>query len=190
MYAEFLHTKAIILQSETSIFNIYYMAIKKKNFHRQETLARKNAIQSLEFLISFGLKQMDAENTFRESADVELKEIIELDLCRDLLGIQKLIDSIRLRFNENVIEGKGDLCDSCVCVALGISRVNDIHSIIFEYNRWKKLLEQKFVSIYYPNEIRNSIVAWAGENGYITSTYLGQPIIKFNKLFLSIKRTY
>ena len=166
------------------------MATKKKNFHRQETLVRKSAKQSLEFLTSFGLKQMDAEDTFRESADVELKEIIELDLYRDLLEIHKLIDSIRIHFNENAIEGKGDLCNSCVCIALGISRVNDVHSIIIDHNRWGKLLEQKFVSIYYPNEIRNSIVAWAGENGYITSTHLGQPIIKFSKLFLSIKRIY
>lgn len=164
------------------------MATKKKNFHRQETLARKSAIQSIEFLTSFGLKQMDAEDTFRESADAELKEIIELDLYRDLLEIHKLIDSIRIHFNENVIEGKGDLCNSCVCMALGISRVSDVNSIIIDRDRWGKLLDQKFVSIYYPNEIRNSIVDWAGENGYKTSTHLGQPIIKFSKLFLSIKR--
>ncbi len=164
------------------------MATKKKDLHRQETLARKSAILSLEFLTSFGLKQISAENTFYEYAYVELKDIIELDLCRDLLEIKKLIDSIKQYLNANVLVGKGDLCNSSVCIALGISRVEDIHSINIHQNTWRELLNQKFISIYYSNEIRNKVVAWARENGYITSTHLGQPIIKFSKLFLSIKR--
>ena len=61
------------------------MATKKKDLHRKEALARKRAIQSLEFLTSFGLKQIDAEHTFHKYAVAELKEIIELDLCKDLL---------------------------------------------------------------------------------------------------------
>ena len=53
---------------------------------------------------------------------------------------------------------------------------------------WKELLKQKLIPIYYPEEIRNKVIAWANENGYTTSTYLGQPIIKFSNLFLLIKR--
>ncbi|WP_159436233.1 hypothetical protein [Bacteroides togonis] len=53
------------------------MATKKKDLHRKEALARKRAIQSLEFLTSFGLKQIDAEHTFHKYAVAELKEIIE-----------------------------------------------------------------------------------------------------------------
>lgn len=54
---------------------------------------------------------------------------------------------------------------------------------------WKGLLNKKLIPLYYPEKIRNKVIAWAHENGYTTSTYLGQPIIKFNKLFLLIKRT-
>lgn len=165
------------------------MATKKKNTHKQEALARKNALQSLEFLISFGLKQIDVESIFQEQIDAELKEIIELDLYKDLLEIKKLVDAIKLHFSANVMNDKGDLCSSCVCIALEISRVEEIHSIKINPNMWKGLLNKKLIPIYYPEEIRNKVIAWAHENGYATSTYLGQPIIKFNKLFLLIKRT-
>ena len=66
------------------------MAKKRKDFHKQETLARKSTLLSLEFLISFGLKQIGVESTFHEYVDAELKDIIELDLCKDLLEIKKL----------------------------------------------------------------------------------------------------
>lgn len=165
------------------------MATKKKNTHKQEALARKNALQSLEFLISFGIKQIGVESTFHKQTDAELKEIIELDLYKDLLEIKKLVDAIKLHFSANVMKDKGDLCCSCVCIALGISRVEDIHSIKINPNMWKGLLNKKLIPLYYPEKIRNKVIAWAHENGYTTSTYLGQPIIKFNKLFLLIKRT-
>lgn len=167
------------------------MVTKKKGLYRQETIARKMAIQSLEFLISFGLKQMDAENTFHKyAADAELKEIIELDLCKDLLEIKKLVDGIKQHFDMNIIDDKGELCDSSVCIALGISRVGNIHNVNIHQNVWRNLLNKKIISIYYPDEIRNKAVGWARENGYITSTYLGQPIIKLSRLFLSIKRSF
>lgn len=155
------------------------MATKKKNAHKQETLARKNVLQSLEFLISFGLKQIGVESTFHEQIDAELKEIIELDLYKDLLKIKKLVDAIKLHFSANIIKDKGDLCRSSVCIALGISRVEDIRGIKINPNIWKGLLNKKLIPMYYPEEIRNKVIAWAHENGYATSTYLGQPIIKF-----------
>ena len=164
------------------------MAKKRKDFHKQEILARKSTLQSLEFLISFGLKQIGVESTFHEHVDAELKDIIELDLCKDLLEIKKLVDAIRLHFAANAIKDKGDFCNSYVCIALGISHVEDIHNIKTDSNIWKELLKQKLIPIYYPEEIRNKVIAWANENGYTTSTYLGQPIIKFSKLFLLIKR--
>ncbi len=171
-----------------SIYNI--MATKKKDLHRKEVLARKRAIQSLEFLTSFGLKRIDAEHTFHKYADAELKEIIELDLCKDLLEIKKLVDGIKQHFDMNITENRGDLCNSPVCIALGISRVEDIHNVNIHQNMWRDLLNKKIISIYYQDEIRNKAVGWARENGYITSTHLGQPIIKLSRLFLSIKRSF
>lgn len=110
------------------------------------------------------------------------------NLCKDLLEIKKLVDAIKLHFTVNTIKDKGDFCNSYVCIALGISHVEDIHNIKTDPNMWKELLKQKLIPIYYPEEIRNKVIAWANENGYTTSTYLGQPIIKFSKLFLLIKR--
>ena len=75
-----------------------------------------------------------------------------------------------------------------MCIELGISHVEDIHNIKTDPNMWKELLKQKLIPIYYPEEIRNKVIVWADENGYTTSTYLGQPIIKFSNLFLLIKR--
>lgn len=164
------------------------MAKKRKDFHKQETLARKSTLQSLEFLISFGLKQINLENTFHEHVDAELKEIIELDLYKDLLDIKKLVDAIKLHFTADTIKDKGNLCNSYVCIALGLSHIENPHNIKTAPNMWRELLKQKLITIYYPKEIRNKVVVWAKDNGYTTSTYLGQPIIKFSKFFLSIKQ--
>lgn len=98
------------------------------------------------------------------------------NLYKDLLEIKKLVDGIKLHFAVNVIKDKGNLCNSYVCIALGISHVEDIHNIKTGPNMWRELL------------IRNKVIVWANENGYATSTYLGQPIIKFSKLSLLIKR--
>lgn len=98
------------------------------------------------------------------------------NLCKDLLEIKKLVDAIKLHFAANAIKDKGDLCNSYMCIALGISHVEEIHNIKTVPNMWRELL------------IRNQVIVWANENGYATSTYLGQPIIKFSKLFLLIKR--
>lgn len=49
-------------------------------------------------------------------------------------------------------------------------------------------LIKKILIIFYPDEKRNAVVEWAKMNGYNTSTYLGQPIVKFTKLYIRIER--
>lgn len=166
------------------------MATKKnKEIKRQEVIEKKNAIQSIEFLTSFGLKQMGAEDSIYASAQAELKEIIQLEIYKDILDIKKLVDGVKQHLNAKVSLGNGELNDSYVCLALGISCIDDSHNQSFPSKTWEERLKQKILSIYYPDAIRNDVVAWAKENGFNTSIYLGQPVIKLSKIFLLIKRT-
>lgn len=162
---------------------------KNKEIKRQETLGKKNAIQSIEFLTSFGLKQMGAEDALYASAQAELKEIIQLEIYKDILDIKKLVDGVKQHLNAKVSQGNEELNDSYVCFALGISCIDDSNNQSFPSRTWEERLKQKTLSIYYPNALRNKVVTWAKENGFNTSIYLGQPIIKLSKIFLLIKRT-
>jgi len=166
------------------------MATKKnKEIKRKEAIGKKNAIQSIEFLTSFGLKQMGAEDSIYTSAKAELKEVIQLEIYNDILDIKKLTDSVRQHLNAKVCSKKGELNDSYVCLALGISCFDDSHIRSFPSKTWEERLKQKVLTIYYPDDVRNKVVALAKENGFNTSIYLGQPIIKFSKIFLLLKRT-
>lgn len=166
------------------------MATKKnKEIKRQESLGKKNAIQSIEFLTSFGLKQMGAEDSIYASAKAELKEIIQLEIYNDILDIKKLTDGVKQHLNAKVCSKKGELNDSYVCLALGISCIDEIHNQSLPSRTWEERLKQKILSIYYSDDVRNKVVALAKENGFNTSLYFGQPVIKFSKIFLLIKRT-
>ena len=53
---------------------------------------------------------------------------------------------------------------------------------------WESLINQKILNIYYAENIRNQVVEWAKSNGFTTSTYLGNPIVKFNKIHIILRR--
>ena len=112
---------------------------------------------------------------------------MDLNLFEDLLMIKKFVDDVKSAFNIKPVAERGDFCNSCVAFALGIGGMN----VITELNMpadWKRLAEKKILSIYYPNDVRNSIVDYAKQNGYNVSTYLGKPMIKFSKLFVLLDR--
>lgn len=164
------------------------MVKKKRNTHKQEVLARKSKMQSLEFQTSFGLRQMGAEEIFYVYAKTELEYIAKLGLTDDILNIKKLIDGVCNSLDTTVTACRGDLINSCVCIALGISRIGEIRNLTIPQKTWAELINQKLISVYFPDDKRNKVVAWAKEHGFNTSTYLGQPIIKFDKISLLIKR--
>ena len=115
------------------------MATKKnKEIKRQESLGKKNAIQSIEFLTSFGLKQMGAEDSIYASAKAELKEIIQLEIYNDILDIKKLTDGVKQHLNAKVCSKKGELNDSYVCLALGISCIDEIHNQSLPSRTWEE----------------------------------------------------
>jgi hypothetical protein len=70
---------------------------------------------------------------------------------------------------------------------LGIAKIADINKFGIPTS-WDELIKKKILSIYYPDEIRNQVVEYAKEKNYNTSTYLGQPIVKFNQLYIKISR--
>ena len=163
-----------------------------KNRHHQkrnDTIKQKALIESLIFQTNWGIKKIygSPEDSITEIIKTELDCIVELNLVEDLLIIKKFVDDVKSAFNIKPVAERGDFCNSCVAFALGIGGMN----VITELNMpadWKRLAEKKILSIYYPNDVRNSIVDYAKQNGYNVSTYLGKPMIKLNKVFLLLER--
>lgn len=163
--------------------------MKKKNDpKRKAALMQKTAVEALEFQTTWGLKQLGAGAELNECALAELASIKELGVTYDLLNMKRFAEGVRQALQADVVVDMGELVQSVVCMALGISRVSDVQQLAVSQCLWDELLKQKLLTVYYPADVRNEVVAWAMENGFTTSTYLGQPIIKFSKIFLAIKR--
>ena len=162
---------------------------KKKNQKKAEAHAKKSAVETLRFQAHWGLKQLGHEDDmFNQLIDAEVDFIAELELAQELLAIKSLVDGVKLSFVVKKKKKKGDFVKSPTAVALGIAQVEDINKIGLPLT-WSEMIEQKILTIYYPEEYRNQIVDWAKTNGYNTSTYLGRPIVKFSKLYIIIDRT-
>lgn len=163
--------------------------MKKKNDpKRKAALMQKTAVEALEFQTIWGLKQLGVDAELNECALAELASIKELGVTYDLLNMKRFAEGVRQALQADVVVDMGELVQSVVCMALGISRVSDVQQLAVSQCSWDELLKQKLLTVYYPADVRNEVVAWAMENGFTTSTYLGQPIIKFSKIFLAIKR--
>ena len=162
---------------------------KKKNQKKAEAHAKKSAVETLRFQAHWGLKQLGHEDDmFNQLIDAEVDFIAELELAQELLAIKSLVDGVKQSFVVTPTPEKGDFVKSPTAVALGIAQVEDINKIGLPLT-WSEMIEQKILTIYYPEEYRNQIVEWAKANSYNTSTYLGRPIVKFSKLFIIIERT-
>lgn len=163
---------------------------EKKNQKKVEAQERKSAVETLRFQAHWGLKQLGHEEgcMFHRLVDAEVNLIAELDLVQDLLALKSLVDKIKQSFAVTPAQEKGDFVKSPTAVALGIASVKDINHIGIP-RTWSEFVEQKLLTIYYPEEYRNMIIDWAKSNGYDTSTYLGRPIVKFRKLYIVIERT-
>ena len=163
--------------------------MKKKNQKRNEALKLKSAIETLSFQTSWGMKKLGGDDgeKYGELAKVEVDYLTELGLVQDILSIKDLVDGIRKEFQVEPCVELGDFCDSLVTMALGISRIGSIKDMGMPTD-WEELVQKKLLKIYYPEEVRNRIFEWVKASGYNTSTYLGQPIVKFNKLFILLER--
>ena len=162
---------------------------KKKNQKKAEAQAKKSVVESLCFQALWGLKQRGCEDDmFHKFVDTEVNFIAELELAQDMLAMKALVDDVKQAFGVTPTPEKGDLTKSPTAIALGIAYVEDMNNMGNPLS-WSEMKEQKLVKIYYPEEYRNQIIDWAKANDYNTSTYLGRPIVKFCKLYISIERT-
>ena len=193
-YAVFTHTFRLFYIKNNKSFRIIYSKNNTimKNKHLQKrgnTVKQKVIIESLVFQTNWGLKRLyEPPNDFIGTlVKAELDYIVELNLFEDLLMIKKFVDDVKSTFDIEPVAERGDFCRSPVAIALGIGKVDDITKIRTPI-AWHELLAKKLLSIYYPTDMRNSIVEYARKNEYNTSTYFGKPMIKFNVIFLLLER--
>lgn len=161
----------------------------KKDKKRKDALKKKSAIESLKFQTRWGFVNQfgTPSSLYSVFLETELDYIIELGLQEELLSIKRFIDDIKLGLCVEPIPELGDFYHSLVAISLGISQIADINKFGIPTS-WDELIKKKILSIYYPDEIRNQVVEYAKEKNYNTSTYLGQPIVKFNQLYIKINR--
>ena len=159
-YVVFLHASVLFYIEDNRNFRIYIIATK----------LYKNPSDLISTLVK-----------------VELEYIIELNLFEDLLLLKMFIENVKSVFGVEPIAEYGDFNRSLVALALGIGKVNDIEKVGIPI-AWHELLEKKILSIYYTNDIRNTIVDYAKHNGNNVSTFLGKPIIKLSKIFVLLER--
>lgn len=160
---------------------------KNKNQKRKVALSQKKALTTLQFQAEWGLKQLNGrESILQQQLSNELTLIEQLDLTQDLLAIQKFTIHVQQHVHAHPLSGHGDLTKSLIAITLGIVPVESI-SPDATFLPWSELAQKKMLSLYYPEETRNAIVAWAAQNGYQTSTYLG--IIRKSKFPQNPKRS-
>lgn len=162
---------------------------KKKNTKKTEAQAKKKAFESLRFQVHHGLNPFSTEMglPYHDFADVELETIQAMDITQDILDIKSFVESVKSGLGVSPMADCGDFCNSMVALGLGFASFTgfDYMTPIFS---WENVVGKKIVSVYYAEEVRNDVVEWAKNNGYTTSTYLGKPIVKFNKLYIIIER--
>lgn len=161
----------------------------KKDKKRKDALKKKSTIEALKFQTRWGFEKQfgTPSSLYSVFLETELDYIIELGLQEELLSIKRFIDDIKSGLCVKPIPELGDFYHSLVAISLGISQIADINKFGIPTS-WDELLNKKILSIYYPDEIRNQVVEYAKEKNYNTSTYLGQPIVKFNQLYIKINR--
>ena len=123
---------------------------KKKNLKKAESKAKKSAVETLRFQAHWGLKQLGHEDDmFNQLIDAEVDFIAELELAQELLAIKSLVDGVKQSFVVTPTPEKGDFVKSPTAVALGIAQVEDINKIGLPLT-WSEMIEQKILTIYYP----------------------------------------
>ena len=162
---------------------------KKENQKRKQELAERKAVESLVFQVHYGLKMLGFKDNdlSHKLADAEIGVISQLGLTQDILNLKNLIDGVKRDLFIEPMPESGDFCESVSAIALGIARAQSMDYMNVPAN-WEALTNKKLLTISYLENMRNKVVEWARANGFTTSTYLGHPIVKFNKINVILKR--
>ncbi len=163
--------------------------INDKKSRKEAALTKKKAIESLRFQTHWGLKQLGENegSLLHRMADVEVEHIVELGLEQDILSIKRFLDDIKYALHISPVPDSGDFTRSIVTLALGIGSISDISKMKLP-TPWIDQIKKKILAVVFPKKNRHEIISWAKNNGYNTSTYLGQPIVKFQQIYILIKR--
>ena len=163
---------------------------KKQNQKRKQELAERSLVESLGFQVHYGLKMMgrEADDLFQQLADAEVNFISELGLTQDILSLKNLVEGVKKDLQVEPTPEKGDFQTSVSAIALGIASIPSLDSMKIPAS-WEELIKKRILEIFYPEDKRSQVLQWAKQNGFSTSTYLGQPIVKFDKIYVVIKRT-
>lgn len=161
------------------------MAKSKKD---KITYKQKMIMESLTFQVNWGLKKLYGNNeSLNGLVTAELNFINELRLANDILDIKNMVDYIRNTLAINTITEKGDFCKSLTAVGLEIASISNISQFQLPVS-WQKMIDQKIIKLYYPTNSISQITCLLKTKGYNTSTYLGKPIVKLNKLWILLDR--
>lgn len=163
---------------------------KKQNQKRKQELAERSLVESLSFQVHYGLKMMgrEADDLFQQLADAEVNFISELGLTQDILSLKNLVEGVKRDLQVEPTPEKGDFFTSVSAIALGIASISSLGCMRIPVS-WEELVKKRMLEIFYPEEKRSQVLQWAKQNGFSTSTYLGQPIVKFSKIYVVMKRT-
>lgn len=164
--------------------------VKKQNQKRKQELAERSLVESLSFQVHYGLKMMgrEADDLFQQLADAEVNFISELGLTQDILSLKNLVEGVKKDLQVEPTPEKGDFQTSVSAIALGIANISSLDSMKVPVS-WEALIKKRMLEIFYPEEKRSQVLQWAKQSGFSTSTYLGQPIVKFDKIYVVMKRT-
>ena len=161
---------------------------KTKDKNRKAMLASKSKMEALRFLTFWGAQQKQIELTPETKARIEEEILLfsNLQLAADLLELNKIMDRIK---NELRIKNEptvGLLAGSMVAYCLGLEPQNPmLYDKTMDLSQIQPPVQ---ITISYNNEIRQLIVDWLSKNGYIMSTFLGQPLIKLTNSRIVIRR--
>lgn len=148
------------------------------------------SIVTLRLLVQWGVKSLfgsEQVNLYARLANTEVDYLQELGLTDTLLAIHRFMEHLHHDLGFQPCDSEGPMAQSVVALALKIGRLATDEELKMAENTWDELLEKKLVPVIFPREDCRRIGQWAKEQGYNTSSYLEQPIIKFGKLNIEIK---
>lgn len=163
------------------------MMSKNKDQKRKAQLATRAKNESFRFQVEFTRKQKGIDIMgMEQNLITELDAICQNDFTDALLDLAKIVEGIR---KELGLEQEADKCSlngSLVPFILGITATQpDSTTYVPGIFTAQQPLQ---VTIAYGNEIRNRVVDWMKANGYETSSYLGQPLLKLKNARIVIRR--
>lgn len=161
------------------------MSKKRKSTSRPAT----PAVETLRFLTHWGIKPLISEEQaqfYYGLANAEVDLACELGLVDTILAIHKFMERL---YTERGIQPQpfsGPFSHSFIGIALKLGYQASLDDIGTPTS-WSDLLAQKLIPVCFLPEECQVIAHWAKAEGYTTSAYLGNHVVKFGMLNIELK---